>query len=79
MPCLPAWTSILTPDGHEPIEKLMPGDLVLARNEHDVNAPDEARGIEEHFQRAGILLNVHVGGEVIPTTPEHAFYVVPLP
>ncbi len=48
---------------------------MLARDEFDVNGPVEAKVIEEFFVRQGEIFNVHVGGEVIETTPEHPFYV----
>ena len=75
IPCFAAGTPIRTPQGQMPIEQLRVGDLVLSRDEHDPNSPVAAKVIEEVFVRQGEILNLHVGGRVIKTTPEHPFYV----
>ena len=75
VPCFAAGTPVLTPNGHKAIEQIKPGDLVLSRNEADVYGPVEAKLVEECFVREGVILELHMGGQVIRTTPEHPFYV----
>ncbi len=75
VPCFPAGTPILTPDGSKPIEQLRAGDLVLSRDEHDVNGPVAAKVIEETFVRQGEILELSIGGQIIQITPEHPVYV----
>jgi hypothetical protein len=55
VPCFAAGTPVLTPDGEKPIEQLKPGDLVLSRDELDVNGPVEPKVIEECFVREGVF------------------------
>ena len=40
-----------------------------------LEAPAEWKRVEERFERTGRILHLHVGGEVIRTTPEHPFFV----
>jgi len=74
--CFAAGTPLLTPEGSKPIERFAVGDLVLSRPEDDVNAPVQARRVEEVFVNLGEILHLHVGDEVIRTTPEHPFFVL---
>jgi len=73
--CFAAGTELLTPEGTKPIQEFRPGDLVLARSEHDSTGPVEAKVVEETFQRLGRVWHVHAGGKVIRTSAEHPFYV----
>ena len=73
--CFAAGTPLLTPDGDKPVEQFEPGDLILSAPEGDPSAPPQARQVEEVFIKTSPLLNLHVGGRVIRTTPEHPFYV----
>jgi hypothetical protein len=74
--CFAAKTPLLTPDGHKFIECFRPGDQILTRAEDDPSAPVEVSTVEEVFVRASVLLDLHVGGQVIRTTAEHPFYVL---
>jgi hypothetical protein len=73
--CFAAGTPLLTPDGDKPIEQFRPGDWVLSASEFDPEAPPEPRQVEEVFTNVMPLLHVQVGGQTIPTTTEHPFYV----
>ena len=73
--CFAAGTPLLTPEGEKPIEKIRPGDWVLAAPEDDPEAPPVPRQVEEVFQNYLSLLHLQVGGRTIRTTSEHPFYV----
>ncbi|MEZ5942482.1 MAG: cadherin domain-containing protein [Planctomycetaceae bacterium] len=75
IPCFPAGTPILTPDGTTSIEELQAGDLVLSRDEHDVNGEVAPQVIEETFVRHGEIYELKIGGRVIRVTPEHPLFV----
>jgi hypothetical protein len=64
----------LTPEEDKPIEQFRAGDLLLSRSEFDPDGPVEAKVVEEVFARAGRVLHLRVGGQVIRTTAEHPFY-----
>jgi|GEM_PF-4679259 len=69
-----AGTPVVTPDGFIPIERVRPGQLVLALDERGRSQgyfPVEA--LLTHNDP--MLLNLTVGNETIVTTPEHPFYV----
>jgi hypothetical protein len=70
-PCFPAGTPIVTPDGHKPIEQLQAGDWIIAAPEDDAEAAPRPQQIGELIAQVSPLLNVHVGGRVIRSTPEH--------
>ena len=57
------------------METIEIGEEVLSRSEFDPAAAAEWKPVEARFERTGCILHVHVGGEVIRTTPEHPFYV----
>ena len=67
-------TPLLTPAGSRRIDELQVGDLVLARDEHDLGGLVAPRAVEEVFVRFGRIMHLHVGGQVIRTTAEHPFY-----
>ena len=73
--CFAAGTPLLTPEGSRLIEQFEVGDLVLSRSESVPDGPLEAKVVEEVFVRTGRILNLHVGGQMIRTTPEHPFFV----
>jgi hypothetical protein len=73
--CFAAGTPLLWEHGSKPIERFKVGDRVWARNELDPEGPLELKVVEEVFLRHGWILNLHVGGQIIRTTPEHPFYV----
>jgi hypothetical protein len=66
----------LTPDGYQFIERLKPGDWILAAPEDEPEHAAEPRQVGEIFVRVSPVLNVHVGGRVIRATPEHPFFVI---
>jgi hypothetical protein len=47
---------------------------VLSRSEEEPDGPVVPKTVEEVFVHTGRILHLHVGGEVIRTTPEHPFY-----
>jgi hypothetical protein len=73
--CFAAGTKLLTRSGWRAVETIRPGDEVLSRSEHDPSGSAEWKVVEERFERTGCILHLHVGGEVIRTTPEHPFFV----
>ncbi|MCA9078354.1 MAG: HNH endonuclease, partial [Planctomycetaceae bacterium] len=58
-----------------PIEDLQPGDLVLSRDEHDVDGEVAPQAIEETFVRHGEIYELRIAGQTIRVTPEHPVYV----
>jgi hypothetical protein len=73
--CFVAGTPLLTPDGAKAIEQFRPGDLVLSRDEHNLEGEVEAKVVEEVFVNRGLVLDLTVGGRRIGTTGEHPFWV----
>ncbi len=73
--CFAAGTKLLTPLGWWPVEELYEGMLVRSRPEGDPHTETRWNTVEAKFVRTGRVLHLHVGGEVIRTTPEHPFYV----
>jgi hypothetical protein len=73
--CFAAGTPLRTPTGSKAIELFLPGDLILSRPENDPLAAPMVSVVEAVFVRVGRILHLHVGGQVIKTTPEHPFYV----
>ncbi len=57
------------------MEELYEGMLVRSRPEDAPHAETRWNAVEATFVRTGRVLHLHVGGEVIRTTPEHPFYV----
>lgn len=50
-------------------------DYVVSRNEFDPEGPLALRRVLRRFVRQGPVLNLHVNGRIIGTTPEHPFFV----
>ena len=74
--CFAAGTPLLVPDGSKFIEDIRVGDLVLSRDEDDPEGPFVAKRVVNLFQNYSPLLDLHLGGRVIRTTPEHPFSVI---
>ncbi len=73
--CFAAGTPVLTPSGARPIEQLQSGDIVLARDEHNLEADPEPRVIEETRQGSAPVLELVVKNRSIYTTDLHPFFV----
>jgi len=73
--CFAEGTHLLIPGGSKPIEQFKPGDWILSAPDDDPEAPPEAKHVEEVFTNHLAVLNLHVGGQIIQTTPGHPFYV----
>lgn len=74
--CFAAGTPVLTPEGAKRIEELCEGDLVLSRDEHNLEAPVEAKRIEETRQGDSPILKLNVNGRLIRVTDLHPFFVI---
>jgi hypothetical protein len=73
--CFAAGTPLLGGDGTaKAIEEFRPDDWVLSRDEFDPAGAAVPKVVEEVFRRWGLIWHVHVGGQVVRTTPEHPFY-----
>jgi len=66
--CLPAGTPIRTPDGSIPIEKLNPGNTVLAV---DPQGKVVASRVLKLFRTRALVLNVETDAGVLRTTTDH--------
>jgi serpin B len=73
--CFAAGTPVMTPQGPRLIEQLKEGDLVIARDEHNVEGELEAKRVEKVHHRNADILEVRVRGRVIRTTDTHPFFV----
>src|SRR5579883_1237753 len=73
--CFAAGTPLLTPTGSKPIESLVRGDLILSRDQNDVEGVVEPKIVEEVFVGLAPVIQVHVGGQAIITTLAHPFWV----
>lgn len=73
--CFAKGTPVQTPDGDVPIERLRVGDLVMSRNEHNVEGRIQPKRIEEIFHGRAEIVELHVGDQVIRVTKEHRFFV----
>jgi hypothetical protein len=68
-PLLDSWMTA------KPIEEFRPGDLILARDEHDPNGTPVLMPVEDVFVNEARILHLHVAGQVIRTTAEHPFWL----
>ncbi len=73
--CFAAGTPVRTPGGSTPIDALVPGDVVLSRDEFDAGAPVAARRVVRAFARVSPVVEVLVEGRAVVTTGEHPFWV----
>jgi hypothetical protein len=73
--CFRAGTPLKTPTGRKFVEHLRAGDLLLAAVDGRADGPVEAKRIEEVYQGFAHVVNLHVCGRVIGTTPKHRFWV----
>jgi len=73
--CFTAGTPLRTPEGEKWIENFRPGDAILSRPQHDLDAPVRVQYVEEVFERIGRILHLGIGSRLIATTAEHPFYV----
>jgi len=75
--CFAAGTLVLMADGtSKPIERIEPGEMVLAASEHDPEGPVKAcRVLEAYHNGPRPLLEVRVAGGTIRCTFKHPFYV----
>ena len=73
--CFAAGTKLLTRSGWRTVESIHPGGEVLSRSEHEPGGEPAWKRVEERFERTGRILHLHIGSEVIRTTPEHPFFV----
>ena len=73
--CFPAGTPVLTPNGSVAIEDLKPGDVVLSRDQDDVNGEIAPQVIEKTFIREGELWNLQINGQSIRVTANHPLFV----
>jgi serpin B len=73
--CFAAGTPVCMPHGSKRIEDIQPGDLVLSRNEFDVNGDIMPKRVEQCFVRTAMTINIHVAGQVVKVTKEHPLYV----
>jgi serpin B len=73
--CFAAGTPVMTPDGPKPIEELEEGDMVLARDENNVEGELQPKRIEKIHRREADILELRVRGQVIRTTEPHPFFV----
>jgi RHS repeat-associated protein len=74
--CFTAGTPLLTPDGERLIEAVCVGDLLLSRDQHDVNGEVEPKAVEEVFIRTAATVRLTAGGRTLETTAEHPFHVI---
>jgi hypothetical protein len=73
--CFAAGTPIRTPLGHKLIEDLVPGDLLLSRDEFDEFADVGVQAVEEVFVRSASVWKLRLGGQVIRSTGEHPVFL----
>ena len=72
--CFAAGTLVLTRNGETPIEDIQVGDLVLSRDEHNVENDNREQRVEEVFEGREEIIAIVVGDHVINTTAKHRFF-----
>jgi hypothetical protein len=73
--CFAAGTPLLIPGGSKAIEQFVPGDVLLSRDEYDIESAVSSKIVEEVVSHFAKLIELHVGSRVIGTTTEHPFWV----
>ncbi len=72
--CFARGTRLLTPTGSRAIEDFRSGHVIISKPEEDSQGPLQVKIVERVYIRTGRIMNLHVGGEIIRTTAEHAFF-----
>jgi hypothetical protein len=73
--CFAAGTPVLTPDGVRPIEEIQVGDLVLSRDQFNIEGEVRARPVEKLRRGNAEIIELIIGGQVIRATALHPFFV----
>jgi hypothetical protein len=73
--CFAAGTPVLTPDGVRPIEEIQVGDLVLSRDQFNIEGEVRARPVEKLHRGNAEVIELVIGGQVIRATAPHPFFV----
>lgn len=73
--CFAAGTPVLTPDGVRAIEEIQVGDLVLSRDQFNIEGEVRARPVEKTKRGNAEIIELVIGGQVIRTTAPHPFFV----
>jgi hypothetical protein len=73
--CFAAGTPIPVEYGCKPVESVLAGDFVQARDENNPNAPMLLRCVLQTFVRSANIWHLYAGGKLVRTTGEHPFYV----
>jgi hypothetical protein len=73
--CFVAGTTVLTAEGHVPIETIEIGDMVWAEN-HETGEKSLKRVAQTFFRETDQFVHIKVDGQDITTTPEHPFWVL---
>jgi serpin B len=73
--CFAAGTPVMTPAGPRPIEALQVGDLVLARDENNLEAEPQPKRVEKLYRSDAAILELLVQGRLVRTTQQHPFFV----
>ena len=74
--CFAAGTPIRTPWGCTAVEHLRAGDLVLARDQHDPEAPVKAVPVEKALATDNWVVTLRVNGREVVGTPGHPVYAL---
>ncbi len=73
--CFAKGTPVLTADGVRAIDELQPGDLVMARDENNLEGALDAKRVEKVHHGRAVIFELHVGGQMVRTTATHPFFV----
>jgi serpin B len=73
--CFAAGTPVLTPDGVRAIEEIQVGDLVMSRDQFNIEGEVRARPVEKLKRGNAEVIELVIGGQVICTTAPHPFFV----
>lgn len=73
--CFAAGTPVLTPNGSVAIENLKAGDLVLARDENNLEGALEPKVIEKVHRNEAEIVELRIQGQTLRTTAPHPVFV----